>query len=170
MHWISSKKPNKQRKYRFNAPLHIKGKFLNVHLSKELRAKHKVRALRVRVGDKVKIMRGKFKKQEAKVEEVDVKKTIIYLSKIEHTKRDGSKARHPINPSNVMIVELNTDDKYRLSGPSKDKVVKEKTVESKPAKNVQTENEIGNADNGAEVKTEVKAKPVKKTVKGANNG
>ena len=122
--WISSKKPNKQRKYRFKAPLHIKGAFLNVHLSKELREKYHTRALRIRVGDKVKIMRGKFKKQEAKIEEVDVKGTKLYLSKVEHTKRDGTKARHHVQPSNVMIIELNTDDKRRFSAPSEAKTAK----------------------------------------------
>ncbi|GIU69296.1 MAG: hypothetical protein KatS3mg002_0532 [Candidatus Woesearchaeota archaeon] len=112
--WNSSKKPNKQRKFRYNAPLHIKGEFLNVHLSKDLRNKYKMRAVRVRVGDKVRILRGQFKKQEGKVEEVDVKRSVIYVSKIEHVKRDGTKARYPIQPSNVMIIELNTDDKKRF--------------------------------------------------------
>lgn len=112
--WNSSKKPNKQRKFRFNAPLHIRGEFLNVHLSEELRKKYNLRAVRIRVGDKVKILRGQFKRQEGKVEEVDVKKSVIYISKIEHVKRDGTKARYPIQPSNVMIVELNTDDKKRF--------------------------------------------------------
>lgn len=136
--WNSSIKPNKQRKFRFKAPLHIKGKFLNAHLSKELRAKYGIRAIRVRSGDKIRVMRGQFKKQEGKVEEVDVKKSVIYVSKIEHLKRDGTKARYPIQPSNVMIIELNTDDKKRI----KQKIVKEKkpkTVEKavdekKPAK------------------------------------
>jgi large subunit ribosomal protein L24 len=117
--WISSKKPNKQRKYRFNAPLSIRGDFLNVHLSKELKQKHNVRALRVRVGDKVRIMRGQFKTQEGKVEEVNLKKLKIYIEKIGHVKRDGSKARYPIDPSNLLLVELNTDDKLRLNKPKK---------------------------------------------------
>jgi len=135
--WISSKKPNKQRKYRFNAPLNIRGAFLNVHLSKELRAKYGIRALRVRTGDKVRIMRGQFKKQEGKVEEVDMKKLKVYLSKIEHVKRDGSKARYPIQPSNLLLVELNVDDKKRLSGLNNEgKVENKKPVkvksESKP--------------------------------------
>lgn len=136
--WNSSIKPNKQRKFRFKAPLHIKGKFLNAHLSKELRTKYGIRAIRVRSGDKIRVMRGQFKKQEGKVEEVDVRKSIIYVSKIEHLKRDGTKARYPIQPSNVMIIELNTDDKKRF----KQKIVKEKkpknvekaVAEKKPAK------------------------------------
>ena len=39
--WKSSKQVRKQRKYRYNAPLHIKQKFVNVHLAKELRKKYK---------------------------------------------------------------------------------------------------------------------------------
>lgn len=121
--WKSSTKPNKQRKYRFNAPLHIKAHFLNVHLSKELREKYHTRAVRARVGDKVRIMSGQFKKQEGKVEEVDTNKTKVFISKIEHIKKDGTKARYPIHPSNLMIVELNTDDKRRFG---KEKKTKEK--------------------------------------------
>jgi len=112
--WNSSKNPGKQRKYRMRAPLHIKGNFLNVHLSKELRSKYLVRAIRIRTGDKVRILRGHYKKQYAKVEEVDVKKGKVFLSKIEHVKKDGSKARYPLHPSNLLITELNTDDKKRF--------------------------------------------------------
>jgi large subunit ribosomal protein L24 len=133
--WIASKKPNKQRKYRFNAPLHMRGEFLNVHLSKELRQKYGIRALRVRTGDKVRIMRGQFKKTEGKVEEVDMKNLKVYIAKTEHVKRDGSKARYPIQPSNLLLVELNTDDKERMAGLKKDQV-KDKVVEKKQDKPV----------------------------------
>lgn len=119
--WKSSTKPNKQRKYRFNAPLHIKGSFLNVHLSKELRQKYGIRALRLRVGDKVTIMRGQFKKQEGKIEEIDVRKTLVFITKIEHTKKDGSKARYPLNPSNLLLTEIATDDKKRVAKLNKTK-------------------------------------------------
>jgi large subunit ribosomal protein L24 len=130
--WISSKKPNKQRKYRFNAPLHIRGEFMNVHLSKELRQKYGIRALRVRVGDKVRIMRGQFKKSEGKVEEVNMKSLKVYIAKVEHIKRDGTKARYPIQPSNLLLVELNTDDKKRLSKDSNKSSTKpEKKSETK---------------------------------------
>ncbi len=111
--WKSSKKPRKQRKYSIKAPLHIKGKFLNTNLSKDLRKKYGKRNIRIRKGDKVKIMRGQFKKKEGKVERVDTKKRVIFVSKIEVEKKDGSKAQKPINPSKCMITELNLDDKKR---------------------------------------------------------
>ena len=111
--WKASVQPRRQRKYAKNAPLHIKGNFLHAHLTKELRAKYKHRTLRVHSGDKVRILRGQFKKHEGKVDKVDVKRTRIYVAKVEITKKDGSKARIPIHPSNVMILELNLQDKKR---------------------------------------------------------
>ena len=111
--WKSSKKPKKQKKYRLNAPLHIKRKFVHAHLSKELMKKYKKRSVGIRTGDKVMIMRGAFKKREGKVEEVELKRTKIYISGVEVTKKDGTKAKIPIEPSNLMITELNTDDKIR---------------------------------------------------------
>nr|AJS11980.1 50S ribosomal protein L24P [uncultured archaeon] len=111
--WIKSKQPRKQRKYRYNAPLHIKQKFVGAHLSKELHKKYGKRSMNVRKGDSVKIMRGQFKNKTGKVEEVNLKKTLAYVSGIEIAKRDGTKARFPIHPSNLMITELNMDDKMR---------------------------------------------------------
>lgn len=143
--WNSSTKPNKQRKFRFKAPLHIKSNFLNAHLSKDLRTKYSIRSLRIRSGDKVRVMRGQFKKQEGKVEEVDIRKSIIYVSKIEHVKRDGTKARYPIQPSNVMLIELNSEDKKRFKDKkSAKKDVAEKKVEKTVTKTVQKKNTVKN--------------------------
>ena len=111
--WKKSKQPRKQRKYRHNAPLHIKQKFVSSHLSKELRKKYKKRSINLRKGDSVKVARGQFKDKSGKVEEVDLKKTSIYISGIEIVKRDGTKARYPIHPSNLIITEVNMDDKIR---------------------------------------------------------
>jgi len=101
--------PRKQRKYQYNAPLHIKSHFLHAHLSKELRKKYGIRSFRVKTGDKVLVLRGQFKKLEGKVERVDTKKTCIYVTKAEVTKKDGSKAKVPIHPSNIQIIDLALD-------------------------------------------------------------
>ncbi len=111
--WKSSKQPRKQRKYRANAPLHIKRKFLSAPLSKELKKKYNKKSLPIRKEDKVKIMRGQFKKKEGKVTHTDVKKTRIHVDGMQVTKRDGSKAFYGIHPSNVMLTELNLSDKER---------------------------------------------------------
>ena len=111
--WKSSTKRSKQRKYRINAPLHIKQKLAHSHLSKDLREKYGKRNANVRKGDKVKIMRGQFKKHEGKVERLDLKKSLVFVSGVEITKKDGTKKLLPSNPSNLMITELNLDDKTR---------------------------------------------------------
>lgn len=112
--WKSSKKAKKQRKFRFNAPLHIKGKFLSSHLSKELRAKYKRRNTRVRVGDKVKIAVGQFKGKNGKVERALIKRCKVYVTGIEIIKKDGTKLMYGLEPSNLIIVELNIEDKERI--------------------------------------------------------
>ncbi len=111
--WKRSKQPRKQRKYRYNAPLHIKHKFIGSHLSAELRKKHNKRSMTVVVGDKVKIVRGQFKGTTANVDEVDAKASKLYIAGVEMSKKDGSKTRYPIEPSNVIIMELSLDDKKR---------------------------------------------------------
>jgi large subunit ribosomal protein L24 len=111
--WKSSVKIKKQRKYRMKAPLHVKQKLAHSHLSKDLRTKHKKRSFTVRKGDKVRIMAGVFRKTEGKVESVDLKNSLVYVAGAEFTKRDGSKKQVAINPSNLMIIELNMDDKQR---------------------------------------------------------
>jgi|TARA_Y100000310_G_scaffold345671_1_gene468064 large subunit ribosomal protein L24 len=118
--WSRSKQPRKQRKYRHNAPLHIKQKFVSAHLSKELRKKYNKRSMNLRKGDGIKVMRGQFRNKTGKIEEVSVKKTLVYVNGIEIAKRDGTKARYPISPSNLMITEINIDDKMR------NKIVKRK--------------------------------------------
>ena len=75
--WRRSSQPRKQRKYRYNAPLHIKQKFVSTHLSKNLRDKYKKRNINLRKGDSVKVMRGQFKNKSGKVEEVNLKKTLV---------------------------------------------------------------------------------------------
>ena len=114
-HWKGSKQPRKQRKYVYNAPLHIKHKFLSAHLSKELRKKHGKRSLPVRKGDEVLVMRGSFKKKKAKILSVNLKKSKVTLEGIQRSKRDGTKVQISFSPSVLQIVSLNLDDKKRIS-------------------------------------------------------
>lgn len=111
--WKGSRKRKKQIKYMKNAPLHIKRKFMISPLSKELRKKHNRRNLGVTEGDKVKIIRGQFKKTSGKVTKVNTKRQRIYIEGVEVIKKDGSKAAYPIHASNVIITEINLDDKKR---------------------------------------------------------
>ena len=114
--WKASKKPRKQRKYRANAPLSIKRKFLSAHLSKELIKKYSTRNVPLRKEDKVKIVRGQFRKKTGKVVKVLVKKSKVYIENIQNMKNDGTKTYYPIDPSNLIILELNLMDKKRKMG------------------------------------------------------
>ncbi|MBW2982328.1 50S ribosomal protein L24 [Candidatus Woesearchaeota archaeon] len=111
--WNKSKQPRKQRKYRYNAPLNTKNKFLGCHLSKELKGKYKKRNMGIRRGDNVKVLRGQFKGKTGKIDRVDIKKCKVYVTGIEIIKKDGTKALYPIHPSNLIIMELNLEDKKR---------------------------------------------------------
>lgn len=97
----------------FTAPLHIKQRIAHSHLSADLRKKYGKRSTSLRKGDKVKVMRGKFKKHEGKVESVWLKKLIVFVSGVEMTKKDGTKKMRSLHPSNLIITELNLDDKLR---------------------------------------------------------
>ncbi len=131
--WKGSKKARKQRKYRANLPLHLRHRLVRVHLSKELRKKLKTRNVIVRTGDKIKVIRGQFKKKDGKVERVDRKNEMIYVNGIEIIKKDGTKVLLGVHPSNLMITELNMDDKIRkqrLETIAKNDVKKEASVKS----------------------------------------
>jgi len=126
--WIRSKQPRKQRKYNYNAPLHIKSKLMSAHLSKDLMKKYNRRSIRVRKGDKVTVSRGQFKKKKGNVERVYLKKSKVYISGVEMIKKDGTKVFYPVHPSNLVITELNLDDKKRAAIINKskkaDKIIK----------------------------------------------
>lgn len=108
-----SKQPRKQRRYNYSAPLHIKQKFVNVHISKELRKKYNKRSVGLKKGDSVKILRGKFKGHTGTVEKINLKKSKAIINGAEFTKKDGSKLPFLIAVSNLIITELNIEDKKR---------------------------------------------------------
>src|SRR3989338_7207365 len=111
--WKSSKQPRKQRKYVFNAPLHILKKLMSARLTKELKTKYGKKNVGVRKDDKVKIMSGQFKGKSGKVIEVDLKHRKVYVYGINIIKKDGNKVRVALHPSKLMIMELNMEDKMR---------------------------------------------------------
>lgn len=111
--WISSTQPRKQRKYIANAPLNIRQKLMSAHLSEELIKKYKRRNIPVKKGDKVIVMRGQFKGKLGLINKVNLKKLKIFVDSVEMAKKDGTKSFYPIHPSNVLIRELNLEDKER---------------------------------------------------------
>jgi len=150
--WKSSKQPRKQRKYRANAPLHIKRKLVSVNLSKELRKKYQKRSIPLRQKDTVKIMRGKFKGKKGKIIKVILKTQRVEIEGIQIKKQDGSKANIRLRPSNLQIVELNLEDKKRNKALSKG------TKEKKEVEKV-------DGEKIRKMKKEEKIKKIKKTKK-----
>jgi large subunit ribosomal protein L24 len=114
--WKSSTDPQKQRKYRQNAPQHVKDNFISANLSHKLRDKLGTRNLGIRNGDRVKVMRGDRKGAEGIVNKIDAENERIFIDGIEKEAVDGSKHQIPLRPSNVQIQSLNLSDSNRLAG------------------------------------------------------
>jgi large subunit ribosomal protein L24 len=127
--WKSSKQPRKQRKYVYNAPLHIKRKMMAAHLSKELREKYGIRSFPIRKGDQVIIMRGKFKGTTGKVEKVFTKQMRVGIDTAKITTKSGQKVYAKIRPSSLMIISLDISDKKRLEKLNK-LAERNKTIQS----------------------------------------
>jgi large subunit ribosomal protein L24 len=119
--WISSSQVRKQRKYRVNAPLHVRHKFLSSNLSKTLREKYGKRNLPLRKGDEVLVMRGSFKRKRAKITSIDLKRLKIALENIQRGKKDGTKVNVYFHPSSLQIVSLTLDDKKRIASIERSK-------------------------------------------------
>tara|TARA_Y100000310_G_scaffold122529_1_gene121240 strand:- start:7794 stop:8222 length:429 start_codon:yes stop_codon:yes gene_type:complete len=133
--WVGSKLPRKQRKYRVNAPLHIKHKMMSSNLSKELRTKYGKRSFPIKKGDSIRIMKGEFKKKTGKIDSVSLKKGRVIIEGISRSKKDGSKVSVYFNPSNLQIKELNLDDMKRKKAiERKAKPITENTKEIKEEK------------------------------------
>ena len=112
--WKSSTDPQKQRKYRQNAPQHVKDDFISANLSHTLRDELGTRNLGLRNGDRVKVMRGDRKGAEGIVNDIDRDEERVYIDGVEETAVDGSKRQIPLRPSNVQIQGLNLSDERRL--------------------------------------------------------
>jgi len=110
---IESEQPRKQRKARYQAPLHVKTKYLNAPLSATLRETYKIKTLRVIKGDTVKVTRGDFVGDEGLVDAVDTQKSKLVVHGVSSTKADGTEVPRLIDASNVQLTKLNLKDKRR---------------------------------------------------------
>ena len=90
---------------------------MSAHLSEEYLTEKKrklPRAVPVRKGDIVKIMRGDDAGKEGKVASVGYRDQRITIEGITHAKSDGTQVAKPIHPSNIVIVKLDESDPLRL--------------------------------------------------------
>ena len=107
--------PRKQRKARYQAPLHVRRKQVASHLSEELLLRYNRRSMPVVTGDEVKIVRGKkdWRGKTGTVVDVDVKHRKITVEGITHKKADGTDVPFPLDPSNVLLIRLDLSDTRR---------------------------------------------------------
>ncbi len=75
-------------------------------MSKELRAKIKKRCVQLKKGDKVRVMRGSFKKKEGKVTRVDLKRSVAFVEGVVRKKQSGKEVQAAIQASKLLIIEL----------------------------------------------------------------
>ncbi len=115
MTMLQSSQRRKQRKFRFTAPMHVRQKFVHVHIAKELKAKLgiKKRAAQIHTGDTVKIMVGSNRGKTGKVSSVNMKRCIITVEGIMRKNAKGKESPIPIRTSNVYITDMDVNDKLR---------------------------------------------------------
>ena len=68
-----------QRRLQLSAPSSIKKRLMNCHLSKILRQKHKIRALPIKRGDEVKILKGKFREENLEKLFKFIKEEVLFM-------------------------------------------------------------------------------------------
>ena len=142
----------------FKASLAVKSRLLCSHLTKDLQNKYSRRSVRVTEGDTVRVMRGEYKGVSGKIIKVSSEKNGVAVEGIKREKLKGGNVDVFIHPSNLLITDLNTEDKWRQnklegkhqkSKETKPKEEKPKTTPQKEAKQ--------------EVKQEVKQEKPKET-------
>ena len=130
--WVASKQVRKQRKYRHNAPFHVRHNFLSAHLSKDLRKQYERRSFPLRKGDEIEVMNGKFKGTKGAIERVDMKELKVYVDGIKVKKTDGREVVIALEPSNLKIIRFDLSDKRRQKSLHKGKKIKEPEQAMKP--------------------------------------
>ena len=118
----------------YRATNQFRGKQAGSHLSKQLRQKYGQRSVRILNGDTIKVIRGEFKGVDGKVVKVSTAKHTIAIEGVKKQKRKGDKIDVYIDSSNVVITNLNMDDKWRtvrLEKKPKAKIKAEKTEKVK---------------------------------------
>ncbi len=93
--------------------LHKRKKLLRSRLSKELSKKFKLRTVTIRKGDKVKIVRGRFKGKSGTVSKTSIKKAVVFIEGVVGKKQNGTEFLFPIKASNLVVIELSGDRKWQ---------------------------------------------------------
>jgi large subunit ribosomal protein L24 len=106
-------------------------KLLGANLSENLREQYSKRSMRVIKGDTVRILRGEYVGIEGKVEKVNTERSTLSIEGVQREKIRGGNVKVQIHASNIQIISVNTDDKYRMKGTH---IAKEKNTKVKKGK------------------------------------
>jgi large subunit ribosomal protein L24 len=94
-------------------PKHLHDARICSTLIEDLRRQYRRRNARVIKGDTVKVMRGEYTGIEGKVEKVNTERGTLAIEGVQREKIKGGNVKVQIHASNVTIVGLNLQDKYR---------------------------------------------------------
>lgn len=112
--WNSSTEPSKQRKYRRNAPQHVKQKLVSANVHPELRDELDTRSIRIRTGDQVDVTRGDHAGETGIVNRIDYDSQKVYVNGVTVERQNGTESQVPLRPSNLQVVAMNVDDQVRM--------------------------------------------------------
>jgi large subunit ribosomal protein L24 len=114
---MSSKQPRKQRLARHVAPYHRRHREMSSPIDKGLREKQLSRgfmyprAIPIRKGDRVMVVRGEGKSKSATVvAKIDRKARKVYVESFTYFKSDGTELQRPIDASNLVIINPDWSD------------------------------------------------------------
>lgn len=127
------------------APKQLAERKLRSPLSRALREKYGRRNLRVIAGDTIKVVRGEYSGIEGKIEKVNMKRGSLAVEGIQREKVRGGNVKVEINSTNVIITDLDLDDKYRQALIDRIHNPKKKSLgEKKPRTRKQTKRRLTN--------------------------
>jgi large subunit ribosomal protein L24 len=96
-----------------HVPKHRRDRMVGAVLEDSLREQYGRKNIRVIKGDSVRVMRGEYKGIEGKVEKVNTEDATFHIEGIQREKIRGGQVKVPIHSSNIMVISLNLEDKYR---------------------------------------------------------
>ncbi|MFQ5921175.1 MAG: 50S ribosomal protein L24 [Nitrososphaerales archaeon] len=97
----------------YGASAHRRSRNVGANLSPDLRAQYNTRSIRVIKGDTVKVMRGEYEGIEGKINNVSTEGGRLEIEGIQKEKVRGGNIHVLIHASNVVVVALKLDDKWR---------------------------------------------------------
>jgi large subunit ribosomal protein L24 len=89
---------------------------VSAHLADDLKTRFSTRAIPIRKGDSVRVLRGEFAGLEGKVDTIDRPRSRVFVEGMTREKTAGGKSsRLSVHASKVILTNLNLSDKWRSS-------------------------------------------------------